>query len=174
MSVGSFLAKVVPWIGAAASGNIPALASLAAEAVSKVTGKPVAANAEAISAAVAGATPDQLLALKQADNDFAEKMRAMGFEYAEDILKIEADDRANARAREVSLKDRYVPVLATFVVASATVAIVAVLRGWSKVESAFAGTLVGFLSSNATQVVSYYFGSSAAHDSLVASQSSGK
>lgn len=168
-----WLKKVVPWIGAAATGNVPALVSLAAKTVSEVVGKDVAPELDSISAAVAGATPDQLLALKQADNDFEAKMRAMGFAHVEEIAKIQVSDLANARAREVSLKDKFVPVLATVVVASFIVAVLAILRGWGKVEAAFAGTLIGYLAANANQVVSYYFGSSAgsaAKNELLASR----
>jgi 4-hydroxybenzoate polyprenyltransferase len=156
-----FLKKVLPWIGAAATGNVPALVTMAAKTVSDCVGGKVDSTVDAIAAAVSGATPDQLLALKQADNDFAAKMQAMGFEHEEDILKIEADDRANARTREISLRDKFVPVLAVILIGSFVVAVLAVIRGWGKVEAAFAGTLIGYLAANANQVVSYYFGSSA-------------
>jgi fructoselysine-6-P-deglycase FrlB-like protein len=170
MNVGGFIKQALPWIGAAATGNIPVLIQLAAGTVGKVVGKSVSANVEDISAAIAGATPEQLLALKQADNELAEKMQQMGFQHVEDLEKIAADDRASARAREVSLKDRFVPFLATFVLASFTVAVLAVIRGWGKIEAAFAGTLIGYLAANANQVVGYYFGSSAAHDALTANK----
>jgi hypothetical protein len=88
-------------------------------------------------------------------------MAELGFKSAADLAKIEADDRASARQREVSLRDKFVPVLATVVVGSFIAAVMAILRGWGKVEAAFAGTLIGYLAANANQVVSYYFGSSA-------------
>lgn len=169
MNAGGFIKQILPWIGAAASGNIPALIGLAAQTVAKVTGAKVDANPDSISAAIAGATPDQLLALKQADNDLAEKLQQMGFQHVEDLEKIAADDRANARAREVSLRDKFVPLLATFVIGSFTLAVLAIIRGWGKIEAAFAGTLIGYLAANANQVVGYYFGSSAAHDALTES-----
>lgn len=159
-----FLKKVAPWIGAAATGNVPALITMAAQAVGGVVGKEVKPTADAIAAAVAGATPDQLLQMKQIDNDFALKMQAAGFEHEDELAKMQYDDKANARAREVALKDKYVPFLATVVIGSFILAVLAILRGWGKVEAAFAGTLIGYLAANANQVVSYYFGSSAGSD----------
>lgn len=114
-----FVKKIAPWITAAASGNVPALVGLAASTVATVTGKDVKADTDSIAEAVAGATPDQLLALKQADNDFAAKMQAMGFQDEETLEKIAADDRASARDRETKVRD-YTPevgfylLLATF------------------------------------------------------------
>lgn len=103
-----FVKKIAPWISAAAVGNVPALVGLAAQTISTVTGKDVKADTDAISAAIAGATPEQLQALKQADNEFALKMQTLGFESEEALEKIAADDRASARNREVAVRD-YTP-----------------------------------------------------------------
>ena len=173
MNFGSFLAKVVPWIGAAATGNVPALISMAAETVSKAVGKPVAANADAISAAVAGATPEQIIALKQADNELAQKMQAMGFEHEEDLIKIANDDRANARARQMTLKDRIPAILAIGI----TIGFFGLLASMMKIAPPAAtkdllNIMLGALGTAWVQVTSYYFGSSAAHDAMVTTNKS--
>lgn len=170
----NFLKTLAPWIGAAATGNVPALIGMAAETVSKAVGHPVESSTDAIASAVAGATPEQLQALKDSDNDFKLKMNTLNITDKEKMAEIFTSDIQNARQREVSLKDKYLPFLASFVVASFTTAVVAVLIGKAKVEAAFAGTLIGYLSGLATQVISYYFGSSAAHDELVASNTAKK
>lgn len=166
-SFGGFLKTVLPWVGAAATGNIPALVSLAAQTVGNAVGKNVAPTADAISEAVAGATPDQLLALKQADNDFAAKMQAMGFAHTEDLEKIAADDRASARLREITLKDRLPSILSMGI----TLGFFALLGSMLKVpipteSEKIIDIMVGSLGTAWVQVVSYYFGSSAAHDTM--------
>lgn len=167
MNTGSFIKTVLPWIGAAATGNVPALISLAADTVGKAIGKNVDSSSDAITAAVSGATPEQITALKIAENDFAAKMQAMGFEHQEDLEKIAADDRANARNREVTLKDRIPALLAAFITVGffgllATMMFIVLPPTSEKIID----IMVGSLGTAWIQIISYYFGSSAAHDDL--------
>lgn len=75
-------------------------------------------------------------------------------------LVTEFKDRDSAREREIGVKDSTNKILA-FVIVGAFVCLVAsTLLGYAKVESALAGTLVGYLSAKCEQVLSYYFGSS--------------
>src|ERR1700732_681326 len=55
MDFGNLLTKVLPWIGAAATGNVPALITMAAKEVGDVLGVDVPADAGAIGTAVANA-----------------------------------------------------------------------------------------------------------------------
>ena len=169
MNVGGFIKQALPWIGAAATGNIPALVQLAAGTVAKAVGKDVKPNLDDISAAIAGATPEQLLALKQADNEMQVKLQQLGFEHIEDLEKIAADDRANARAREVSLKDK-VPALLAFVVTLGFFGLLAAMmvHAIPPASEKIIDIMVGSLGTAWVSVVSYYFGSSAAHDALTA------
>lgn len=75
-------------------------------------------------------------------------------------LVTEFKDRDSAREREIGVKDSTNKILA-FVIVGAFVCLVAsTLLGYAKVESALAGTLVGYLSAKCEQVLAYYFGSS--------------
>ena len=75
-------------------------------------------------------------------------------------LVTEFKDRDSARDREIGVKDSTNKILA-FVIVGAFVCLVAsTLLGYAKVESALAGTLVGYLSAKCEQVLAYYFGSS--------------
>lgn len=113
-----FIKKALPWIGAAATGNVPALVGMAATAIGDVIGLPVEPNQRAIEAAVTTASPDQLMAMKQADADFAYKMQALGFGHVEELERVAAGDRASARGREISTGDSWTPrLLAVLVVA---------------------------------------------------------
>ncbi|MEX3614741.1 MAG: hypothetical protein VB141_13535 [Burkholderia gladioli] len=111
-----FLQKALPWIGAAATGNVPMLVGLAAKSVGDALGTSVDAKPQAIADAIAGATPEQLAAARKADQDFALKMQELGFKQVTDLERVAADDRANARSREIATHDTLTPrVLAVFV-----------------------------------------------------------
>jgi len=154
----AILAKVAPFIGAAASGNVPVLVGLAAQEVSLALGKDVKPTADAIGAALSGATPEQLLAIKEAENNFAVKMKALGFENEQALEALAAGDRASARNREIATNDPTPRRLAYLIVIAFIVMVVMTLMGEAKVESALAGTLVGYLSAKCEQVLSYFFG----------------
>jgi hypothetical protein len=159
-----FLKHTLPSMAAAVASGIPGPIGAVAELVTAAIGKKVDPEAKAIADAVANATPDQILKLKEDDQNFKVTMQKMGFDHDEKLADLAVEDRSNARSREVSLKDRFVPYLAAGILLSFVVSVVLVLRGFGKVEAAFAGTLVGYLAANANQVVSYYFGSSAGSD----------
>lgn len=101
--------------------------------------------------------PDSLLKLKQSERDFEIRMRELNI----DVERIDADDRANARAREIATKDSTTKVLAYLVVSAFLAMGAAVLFGYALAESTVAGTIIGYVSAKAEQVVAYYFGSSA-------------
>ncbi|MFM0598150.1 hypothetical protein [Paraburkholderia dilworthii] len=105
-----FLKTVAPWLVTALTGGVPGIAAMAA---STIAGKLALSDTsvDAVQAALTGQqfgqqlTPDQLLALRQADDDFALKMRQAGFTHAENMAgiqvqadKVAADDRASARS----------------------------------------------------------------------------
>ena len=159
-----FVKKAFPFISAAASFGGP-LGTLAAGVVGKALGVDKVGSAGTdIAAAIAGATPDQLVQLKLAENDMQVKIQQMGFQNAEDLEKLAVDDRDSARNLQIATKSWTAPTLAWFIVLSFAIAVAAILTGHGKVEAAFAGTLIGYLAANAQQVVSYYFGSSAGSD----------
>lgn len=166
MNVGGIIKTVLPWIGAAATGNYGALATMAFSEISKHTGASVS-NPEEAEAAVLGATPEQIIALKQSDNDFKAKMQQMGFAHSEDLEKISADDRANARARQISLKDRIPAVLAIGITIGFFGLLIEMMRvAPPEGTKDLLNIMLGSLGTAWVSVVSYYFGSSAAHDAL--------
>ncbi len=107
--LGTIGKDVFPFIATAASGNIPGLVAMAAQKVASVIGvDKIEPTADAIDAAIVQAqtaNPDILLKLKEADHDFEIKMAELGFDSVEKMAQIDAGDRANARAREVAVKD---------------------------------------------------------------------
>lgn len=160
----SLVRSVAPTIGTALGGPLGGVAGLAlAKALGVDEAK--AGDAEALAAAVQGANPDQLLKLKQADQEFALQMQKLGYENLQALEKIAADDRSNARDREVKTRDWMPKVLAGTVV-----------LGWLVVQGFLmrwevpAGTremvlrMLGTLDGAVMLVLGYYFGSSAGSD----------
>jgi hypothetical protein len=101
--------------------------------------------------------PDTMLALRQIEVDYQKHLDQLGV----DLERIAAGDRDSARKMQSTTPSKLVPALALFIVASFVGVVVSVLMGLSHIESVMAGTLIGYLSSKADQVISYYFGSSA-------------
>jgi len=173
MDFSTVVKKALPWIGAAATSNVPALITLAAQAVGDVLGVSVPADGDSITAAVANATPEQLLAMRSREMDFKERMQGLGFEHERDMraldvqeAKVYVDDTASAR-QAFNKDDKVfwlgVCVLVTF----ACLMSGALMTGYFKVDpnvaaitSGLIGTVVGYVAANAQQVISYFFGSS--------------
>jgi hypothetical protein len=160
--------SVAPSIGTALGGPLGGVAGLA---LAKVLGVPDASAGDdtALAAAVQGATPEQLLALKKADQDFQIQMTELGFKDQEAIAAINAEDRASARDREVKTQDKTPRILAGVVVFGFLWSVWYVLSG--RVQGlkdpatiGMVGTLIGYISAKADTVVGYYFGSSAGSD----------
>ena len=162
---------VAPTIGTALGGP---LGGMAAQAITGALGIKADAKEGDIARAVAAATPDQLLAIKKAEIEFNARMRELDI----DLERIAADDRNSARQREVQTRDWMPRVLALLVVAGFLATIAAVLSGHVEglrdpIMSTTVGTVIGFVSAKAEQVIAYYFGSSAgsrAKDNLIASK----
>jgi hypothetical protein len=107
MSFGSkalqILQTVAPTVALAVGGPFGPLASAA---ISAALGTPKGDD-KAAEAALLTATPDQLLALTKENDSFKAQMKQFGIEEQ----KLVYDDVANARAREVALKDNTPSVL---------------------------------------------------------------
>lgn len=158
------LGTVAPWIGAAATGGVPALVGMAAAQVGQAFGSDVKPTIDAIGQAISGATPDQMLALKQADNDFAMKMQEMGFKNVQTLEQIAADDRASARTMHTALRDLSTPILSYLVVAAFFGSIYLLLTQAVTVQDGMRDVvmmLLGTLAAAFSQVLNFRFGTSA-------------
>jgi len=158
------LKTVYPFIHAAASLGGP-FGAMAAQAVAKVIGvDQVEPTPDGINAAITQAQasdPTVLLKLKQAEQDFALQMQQLGIKQVDDLLQMDATDRANARAREVAVKDKTPMILAFVVVAMTIVAEgYAMQTGAPLVDKVVLGRILGTLDSALMLTLSYYFGSS--------------
>jgi len=101
-------------------------------------------------------TGEQIAKIKVAELKAKSMEKVYGFKFAE----LEIRDRDSARQREVATKDSTNKVLAYLIVVAFVIMVGMALFGEITIESALAGTLVGYLSAKCEQVLAYYFGSS--------------
>jgi hypothetical protein len=104
------------------------------------------------------ASPDQLVALKKAEHEFRLALRQARLEEQ----RIDAADRADARARQIALQDWMPSALGGLIILGFFVVLAAMV--WRKLppgaETEFS-IMLGALAAMTAAVVSYFFGSSA-------------
>lgn len=177
------LERVAPTIATVAGTPLLGGAVAALEAVFGLTpGKDATLEQrqDAVAQSVMGATPEQLLEMRKADQDYAARMAEAGFKDKEMLAQLAVTeeqvyvgDLQNARAANAANMRVFwlgCAVLSTFagVCFGSLWGAYALLTGKLPVENAaivgmvsgFVGTVLGYCSANATQVVSFYFGSS--------------
>lgn len=147
------------------------LAGTAVTALESALGLTPGAGADGVTAAVAaGMTPEQISAIRAADQTHAERLKQMDI----DVLKLNDDfvasmvtadntDRASARDREIKVGGWTTPVLAWCIVGAALLTGICVVCGVmpkDPVLATSAGVALGYLFAEAKTVTSYYFGSS--------------
>jgi hypothetical protein len=149
----SILATVAPLLGTAIGGPF---GGLAGALLSKALGT---TDPKAMEAAITSTDPDILLKLKQADTDFQTQMKAL--QISEE--KLSFDDTANARAREIAVKDWTPRIIAYLVILLVLVAEGSMFFvGQPKaMDGVVLGRILGTLDSALMLVLGYYFGSSA-------------
>ena len=156
--LGASIVRYAPALGAAlapATGGVSAMVGTGIAVLGKIFGLGDAPTPDALQNAIAQ-DPQAALKLALADREF----QLAEYKAETDRLQVLLDDVKSARDREKSVKD-YVNRNLAYVIILAFIGVVAfTLAGMVKVESVLAGTLIGYLSAKAEQVLAYYFGSS--------------
>lgn len=153
----ALLGTVAPTIATALGGP---LAGLATKGIIGALGLGDDAGEAEIAAALKGATPEQLLALKKADQDFAIRMKELDV----DLDRIMVGDRDSARQREIQVKDKIPGILAVLTVGGFFLILGAM--SWGLVSGNVTKSeafliMLGVLGAMTKDIYSYYFGSSA-------------
>jgi len=148
------LSRVAPMLATAVGGP---LAGAATSAIVSALGLSSDATPQAAAAAVVGATPEQLIALKAADQAFAEQMAKLDL----DRDSLVFTDRASARAREMTVKD-HAPLAIAGSVTCGFFALLALMafRVMPAGNETILNIMLGSLGTGWTMVLSYYFGAS--------------
>jgi hypothetical protein len=155
--------SVAPMLGTALGGP---LAGLAISAIGQALGIDDK-TAESVKAAVLDATPEQLLAIRLQESQFAEHMAELGYKNVESLAKIAADDRASARSMAVATGDIWTPRLLAVLIVIAWC-----LVQWFLLQHVIDTSMreliarvLGTLDAALTMVLAFYFGSSAGSES---------
>lgn len=151
------LGGAAPILAKALTGGAPAAAAAALQAASRAVLGHAKGSEDEVAAALQAATPEQLLKLKELEQEYAIRM----LDSVERLEAIDAGDRANARAREIATHD-WVPAVLAIVLTIGMGVLVWVL---SSVEIPAANRepfmlLVGTYSAAWGASIAYYFGSS--------------
>lgn len=158
MDFTAIIKTVAPWIGTAIAGPLGGMAVEAAANALGVSAK----TTDALKQALSGATPEQMLALKQADQAFAVQMQQLGFANVEKLAALAVDDRKDARAMQVQTRSRVPAVLAVIVTLGFFGILIGMLGGWLKsTDNQALLIMLGALGAAWGAIVNYYFGSSA-------------
>lgn len=150
------IGTVAPTIASALGGP---LAGAAVSAMASALGLASDASNDTIKAAILDGrmTGDQLVALKQANLEFEQRMKELDI----DLERIAADDRASARQREMTVRD-WVPGTIAAVIVVGFFGVLGSLLAYGTPQNGGEALLVilGALSSGFASVLNYYFGSS--------------
>lgn len=147
-----WLKTIAPTVATALGGP---LAGMAVSAVAKALNIEPEAVQDVISSNKLNA--EQVASIQLAELELKKQAQSMGLDFA----KLTVEDRKSARDMQIATKSMLVPSLAIIIVSAFIGVVVATLGGFAVVDSVLAGTLIGYLSAKAEQVVNFYFGSSA-------------
>jgi hypothetical protein len=168
--------KTLPFIGAIATGGVPALIAAAAAAVSDALGTPVPPTTDGIDAAIKSATPEQLLAIKTVDADLKIKFRQLDTEDKKIAASVETAYIADVGdARKFNANTHGILILGYGINVLSYISIAGILYGCFMVLTgtklaidpglaAMVGSVIGavvqWIMSNSSQANGFFFGSS--------------
>jgi hypothetical protein len=165
----NFLKKIAPFISTGLSLAGP-YGAIAGKLLSPILGVKPDAKPDEMAAAIAGATPEQIEAIRKAEQDFQLQMKQLDIQSVDDLEKIAADDRASARNREIQVKDNtprilaYVYAAGFFLTLGAEIWMAVSGVNINPLASKSIDILLGVLTGMVLGTKEYYFGSSAGSD----------
>lgn len=158
MDFTKILSTVAPWIGTALGGPLGGMAVEAAANALGLTEK----TTDTLKTALGGATPEQMLALKQADQAFAIQMQALGFKQISDLEALAAGDRKDARAMQTTTRSWVPAALSVIITCGFLSLLTGMMTGYLKAEDNQAMLLMlGALGVAFGQVINFWLGSTA-------------
>lgn len=152
------IATVAPWIGTAIGGPLGGMAVEAAANALGLSDKTV----DAVKGAIMGASPETLLALKEADQSFALQMQALGFQQIKDLEAIAAEDRDSAREMMTATRSWVPAALSGFVTIGYFTILIGLMSGKLEISDSQAMLLMlGSLTTAWGVVMAFWFGTTA-------------
>jgi hypothetical protein len=155
---GNILASAAPTVASLFGGP---LAGQAVSLIESTLGIQPTGDKQAAALALLSATPDQIIALKKADDDLKQKYLDAGVS----IIQASAEDRTSARSMQIQTKSLVAPALAMTIVIAWCV-IQGFLLGHSIPTDMreIVARILGTLDSALMLVLSFYFGSSSSSE----------
>ncbi|MEM6414183.1 MAG: hypothetical protein AAF720_05945 [Pseudomonadota bacterium] len=149
------IARYAPQIARTLGGP---LAGAATEALSKAIFGDAGASDVSLVEAIESARPEQIAAIRKADQEFKIALREAGIS----AMKVDAGDRASARSRQIAMDDATPAILGGLIIAGffVVLAFMVARRLPAGAETEFS-IMLGALATMTAAVVNYYFGSSA-------------
>lgn len=151
------LTQVAPTIATMVGGPLAGQGVIALE---RLFGLEPKGDAQAVQNAIIDATPEQLVQMRQLDNDLKAKLLDAGIQ----LERIDAEDRNSARNLAIQTKSLVPAVLSFLICGMASATAYIVLAGKVQANDALAagmtGTVIGYVFSELKQVTTYWFGSS--------------
>ena len=119
-------------------------------------------TADAVKQALSGATPEQMLALKTADQAFAMQMQALGFADTEKLAALAVENTKDARSMQVITRSNVPALLSVLITVGFFGILVGMLLGvLSATDNQALMIMLGALGAAWGAVINYFFGSSA-------------
>ena len=158
-----FVSKFAPIVGAALGGPLGGAAgALLASALGVKDADPKSIEQAIKNGTLTG---EQIVALKQAEDNFALQMRQLDINSVEEMEKLAIQDRSSAREREMAVKDWTPRILAYGVTIGFFGLLSFLLRHDLPAGSKdVLNIMLGSLGTAWISIVTYYFGSSAGSD----------
>lgn len=168
MDLKKILGGIVPFIASALPGPFGAIAKTVLTGVFGI-GDDTTDQEAAIAQAVVKATPEQMIALKNAEQEFQVRMAELGYSNTEALDRLAKEEMANARQREIEIaktgKRDLTPIYLAF---SAVFGFLACLMmfllmdvdKWGQVKTQMVTATLATMTTIVVMVYGYYFGSS--------------
>lgn len=154
----SIVSTVAPWIGTALGGP---LGGMAVSAIADAFGLSDKTEAT-IKQAISGATPEQMLALKSADQAFALQMQELGFKNVETLATLAVENTKDARDMQKVTRSPVPAILSVLITVGFFGILIGMLAGkLTATENQALLIMLGALGAAWGAVVNYWFGSSA-------------
>lgn len=158
-SVKPLIGRVAPMLGTALGGP---LGGVAGAALAKALGME-SADQETVAKAIQDGklTPDQLLALRQAEMEFKLRMEELEIRSVQDLESLAVQDRDSARKREMVVRDKIPAILAISVTVGFFGLLFYLMKFAPPSDNAdILNILLGALATAWIGVINYYFGTS--------------
>jgi hypothetical protein len=161
------LVQFAPWIagtlGTPLAGTAVAVLEQSLGLTNSAPGK---SSPGQILAALQGATPEQLMAVKQCENNHQEFMQKLGYDSVMTLEKLAVDDRISARQLQISKPSLLPDILAVLVILGFVAVLIIKIAGVPIPTDPLLQDLMTTHRDSVILILSFYFGSSSGQERI--------